>query len=50
MFVFVNLQKLMINQTLDTVAKLEAALIVAEVYISALPKETPFQEFQQRFY
>ncbi|KAJ4713602.1 Sucrose synthase [Melia azedarach] len=34
-------EKLMINQTLDTVAKLEAALIVAEVYISALPKETP---------
>lgn len=42
------MQKLMINETLDTVDKLQAALIVAEVSISDLPKDTPYQEFQQR--
>jgi sucrose synthase len=38
----------MINQTLDTVAKLQEALIVAEVVVSAFPKDTPYQDFQQR--
>lgn len=42
------MQQLMINDTLDTVDKLQAALIVAEVSISDLPKDTPYQEFQQR--
>ncbi|KAH9780764.1 hypothetical protein WN944_014932 [Citrus x changshan-huyou] len=42
-------EQLMINDTLDTVDKLQAALIVAEVSISDLPKDTPYQEFQQRF-
>ncbi|KAJ6888139.1 hypothetical protein NC652_029234 [Populus alba x Populus x berolinensis] len=41
-------ENLMINQTLDTVAKLQEALIVAEVVVSAFPKDTPYQDFQQR--
>ncbi|XP_011003696.1 PREDICTED: sucrose synthase 7-like isoform X1 [Populus euphratica] len=41
-------ENLMINQTLDTVAKLQEALIVAEVVVSAFPKDTPHQDFQQR--
>ncbi|KAF9671215.1 hypothetical protein SADUNF_Sadunf12G0024300 [Salix dunnii] len=41
-------ENLMINQTLDTVAKLQGALIVAEVVVSAFPKDTPYQDFQQR--
>ncbi|XP_042500308.1 sucrose synthase 7-like isoform X1 [Macadamia integrifolia] len=42
-------ENLMINETLNTVAKLEAALIVADVYLSALPKDTPYDKFEQRF-
>lgn len=38
----------MINQTLDTVAKLQGALIIAEDVVSAFPKETPYQDFLQR--
>lgn len=38
----------MINETLNTVAKLQTALIVADVYISALPKDTPYQNFEQK--
>ncbi|KAL8547789.1 hypothetical protein ACS0TY_007212 [Phlomoides rotata] len=41
-------EKLMINETLNTVAKLQEALVIAEVYISALPKDTPYQNFEQR--
>ncbi|KAL9334776.1 hypothetical protein Peur_071957 [Populus x canadensis] len=41
-------ENLMINQTLDTVSKLQEALIVAEVVVSAFPKDTPYQDFQQR--
>ncbi|KAJ4974327.1 hypothetical protein NE237_007501 [Protea cynaroides] len=42
-------EKLMINDTINTVAKLEAALLVADVFVSALPKDTPYQKFDQRF-
>lgn len=43
-----NLQKLMINDNLNTVAKLQMALIVAEVYLSGLPKDAPYQNFELR--
>lgn len=43
-----TLQKLMINNTLDTVNKLQTSLLLAEVFVSALPKNTPFQKFEQR--
>uniref|UniRef100_A0A7N0U4Y2 Sucrose synthase n=1 Tax=Kalanchoe fedtschenkoi TaxID=63787 RepID=A0A7N0U4Y2_KALFE len=42
-------EKLMINETMDSVEKLQTALIAAEVYISALPRDTPYQYFDQRF-
>nr|XP_004289566.2 PREDICTED: sucrose synthase 7 [Fragaria vesca subsp. vesca] len=42
-------EQLMINDTLNTAAKLQMALIVSEVYLSALPKDTPFQNFEIRF-
>lgn len=42
------LQNLMINGTLDTVAKLQKVLVAAEVFVSAHPKETPFENFEQR--
>ncbi|XP_050365999.1 sucrose synthase 7-like isoform X1 [Argentina anserina] len=42
-------EQLMINDTLNTAAKLQMALIVSEVYLSALPKDTPFQNFDNRF-
>lgn len=38
----------MINETLDTAAKLQMALLFADVYLSGLPKNTPFQEFELR--
>jgi sucrose synthase len=38
----------MINSTLDTALKLQTALVVAEVFLSALPKDTPYQEFELR--
>ncbi|GFP99070.1 sucrose synthase 6 [Phtheirospermum japonicum] len=43
-----NGEKLMINETLNTVAKTQAALVIAEVYVSAFPKDTPYQNFEQR--
>ena len=43
-----NLQKLMTNETLSTVRKLQMALIVAEVYLSGLPKDTLYQDFEIR--
>ncbi|XP_026402802.1 sucrose synthase 7-like isoform X2 [Papaver somniferum] len=42
-------EKLMINENLNTVTKLETALVVAEVFVSALPSETPYHKFEQRF-
>ncbi|KAL0341669.1 UNVERIFIED_CONTAM: Sucrose synthase 7 [Sesamum calycinum] len=41
-------EKLMINETLNTVGKLQAALLIADVFISALPKDTPYQNFEQK--
>lgn len=48
LMVVVNLQNLMISDTLNTAPKLQMALIVAEVYVSALPKDTPYQNFELR--
>ncbi|XP_073150842.1 sucrose synthase 5-like isoform X2 [Henckelia pumila] len=42
-------EKLMINETLSTVSKLQGALIVAESALLSLPKDTPFQSFEMRF-
>ncbi|XWS75307.1 hypothetical protein CRYUN_Cryun01aG0075300 [Craigia yunnanensis] len=42
-------EKLMINETLNTAAKLQMALIVAEVSLSDLPKDTPYQSLELRF-
>ncbi|KAJ4802515.1 Sucrose synthase [Rhynchospora pubera] len=42
-------EKLMINDTLDTVNKLQTALLLAEVFVSGLPRNTPFQKFEHRF-
>ncbi|XP_022846824.1 sucrose synthase 7-like [Olea europaea var. sylvestris] len=41
--------KLMINETLSTVSKLQDALIVAEAALSSLPKDTPYESFEMRF-
>ncbi|GMH23373.1 hypothetical protein Nepgr_025216 [Nepenthes gracilis] len=38
-------EKLMINETLNTVTKLQTALLVADKFISSLPKDTPYEEF-----
>lgn len=38
----------MINSTIDTALKLQMALIVAEVFLSALPKDTPYPDFELR--
>ncbi|CAA0836163.1 Sucrose synthase 6 [Striga hermonthica] len=43
-----NGEKLMINETLNTTAKLQAALVITDVFVSALPKDTPYQNFEQR--
>ncbi|PKA60622.1 Sucrose synthase 7 [Apostasia shenzhenica] len=42
-------ENLMINSTLNTVSKLQTALLLAEVFVSSLPKNTPFQKFEERF-
>ncbi|KAL2531173.1 Sucrose synthase 6 [Abeliophyllum distichum] len=41
--------KLMINETLNTVSKLQTALIVAEAALSSLSKDTPYESFEMRF-
>nr|GEU88194.1 sucrose synthase 7-like [Tanacetum cinerariifolium] len=41
-------EKLMINETLDTVSSLQKALIVADVYLSAHPKDEPFRTFEHK--
>ncbi|GFZ17994.1 sucrose synthase 6 [Actinidia rufa] len=43
-----NGENLMINETLNTFPKLQEALIVADVYLSALPKDTPYQNFEKK--
>ncbi|XP_021596187.1 sucrose synthase 7 isoform X2 [Manihot esculenta] len=42
-------EKLMINDNLNTVSKLQMALIVAEVYLSGLARDTPYQKFELSF-
>ncbi|XP_037478877.1 sucrose synthase 7-like isoform X1 [Triticum dicoccoides] len=42
-------EKLMVNDTIDTVNKLQTALLLAEVFVSGLPKFTPYLKFEQRF-
>ncbi|PON97215.1 Sucrose synthase [Trema orientale] len=42
-------EKLMLNETLNTASKLQTALIIADVYLSALPKSTEYQNFEPRF-
>ncbi|KAK1274023.1 Sucrose synthase 7 [Acorus gramineus] len=41
--------KIMINDSLNTITKLQTSLLMAEVFVTALPKDTPFQKFEQRF-
>ncbi|XAR60549.1 Sucrose synthase [Bertholletia excelsa] len=41
-------EKLMINENLNSVLKLQTALIVADVYISSFPKDTPYQNLEQK--
>ncbi|KAL3716353.1 hypothetical protein ACJRO7_008023 [Eucalyptus globulus] len=41
-------ENLIINQNLNTVPKLQAALIAAEAFVSAFPKDEPVQKFEQR--
>lgn len=42
-------EKLMVNETLNTVSKLQAALVVAHAALSSLPSDTPYQSFELRF-
>ncbi|KAM6589958.1 hypothetical protein CsatA_012563 [Cannabis sativa] len=41
-------EKLMIDETLDTVECLQGALIVGESFVSTLPKNTPYHNFELR--
>ncbi|KAG9133336.1 hypothetical protein Leryth_024330 [Lithospermum erythrorhizon] len=42
-------ENLIINETLNTPSKLQSALVVAEAAVSALPKDTPYQNFDLKF-
>uniref|UniRef100_A0ACD5USG1 Uncharacterized protein n=1 Tax=Avena sativa TaxID=4498 RepID=A0ACD5USG1_AVESA len=42
-------EKLMVNDTIDTVNKLQTALLLAEVFVSGLPRYTQYLKFEQRF-
>ncbi|XP_020216946.1 sucrose synthase 6 isoform X2 [Cajanus cajan] len=42
-------ESLMINDTLSSVAKLQLALVVADGYLSPLPKDAPYQDFEPKF-
>ncbi|XP_072970385.1 sucrose synthase 7-like [Typha angustifolia] len=42
-------EKLLINDTINAVDKLQTALLLAEVFVSGLPKSTPFGMFEHRF-
>ncbi|KAL8159626.1 hypothetical protein V2J09_001163 [Rumex salicifolius] len=42
-------EKLMINESLNTVSKLQASLVVADVFLSSLPRDTPYPNFELRF-
>lgn len=38
----------MINDTLNSASKLQTALMVADMFLSAIPKDTPYQDFELR--
>ncbi|XP_031262958.1 sucrose synthase 7-like isoform X6 [Pistacia vera] len=42
-------EKLMINDNLNTAERLQTALIIADVFLSGLHKDTPYQNFELRF-
>ncbi|XP_071674693.1 sucrose synthase 7 [Lolium perenne] len=42
-------EKLMISETLDTADKLQTALLLAEVFLAGLPRNTPYQKFETKF-
>ncbi|KAG8064019.1 hypothetical protein GUJ93_ZPchr0004g39566 [Zizania palustris] len=42
-------EKLMVSDTMDTMSKLQTALLLAEVFVSGLPKDTPYLKLEQRF-
>ncbi|KAF7816295.1 sucrose synthase 7-like [Senna tora] len=42
-------ENLMINETLASAERLQLALIVADAFLSALPKDTPYDNFELRF-
>ncbi|GAB2287476.1 Sucrose synthase 7 [Dionaea muscipula] len=42
-------QQLMINETLNTPENLQGALVEADVFLSSLPQDTPYQKFEPRF-
>ncbi|CAA6655810.1 unnamed protein product [Spirodela intermedia] len=42
-------EKFLINESVNTVVKLQTALLLAEVFVSGLPQDTPFQKFEHRF-
>lgn len=42
-------ESLMINDTLKSAAQLQMALVVADAFLSALPKDTTYQNFELRF-
>jgi sucrose synthase len=48
LYILINMQKLMVNDTIDTVEKLQTALLLAEVFVSGLPRYTPYLKFEQR--
>lgn len=41
-------ENLMINENLNSVSKLQAALIVAEVFVSSFSKDTPYKNFEHK--
>ncbi|XP_077246359.1 sucrose synthase 7-like isoform X2 [Tasmannia lanceolata] len=42
-------ESFMINESINTMTKLQTALLLAEVFLSELPKDTPFHKFSSRF-
>ena len=48
LYILMYMQKLMDNDTIDTVDKLQTALLLAEVFVSGLPKFTSYLKFEQR--
>lgn len=47
-FSHLHWQKLMINESLNSAAKLQMTLVVADAFLSALPKDTAYQNFELR--